>query len=884
MIIPIAVNSVTIMFQAGTTDTSPKAAGRGRYLLFAIFLIALLACANVRAQETATLDSWHVEDAPLRFFIEKDHARSLIPDVSLLDIAPDKKSEAVKKWIDKNRWVDKRRINGELYLSFLPTFGSRPIIYNLHKDFARFVARAGIIDGADPNASVSFEVYADKRLISRAGPLTAARPLAEINTVIPARSKQIKLVPKAPDNKHLRWARWLDPGFTLRGKYPKVSFARIYIAGYNPEDFVPEVIATSTGSRVNSRILSVRRGEPMDILFDSAEGNPSYLIYLVPRNRHKQSSPSWEPQAGLVLETKWTKRSFRSSDRLPEFREVFNSTAGPVGRSLVETIHHAFPIHRMPEYDTTARSVQGGYGLYYYQGFFEVNKKGTYTFATISRWDSYVAVDGKLVVAWPGKHEMQAGVRGEKQGTVSLKPGIHKLEYFNYGQWGRMYTIAAWKKPNEKLRVMTRSDFVPVGSYKVTSANLSEPGKAYAAFEWSPVDDFRLEQSGSALVAMRFEAIRPDPLTRYSYRWTFDDGTTATGEIVDHVFLRPALRKVKLEVSLEAKALAQAVHDVYVHPAWEKCLRDLSNIDFFDRVIQQRNLDKVPVQDAVNLFTLADKANRPDWKKRATAALSASLDRLSQQSDSTDFCFEFGQYLQSMELKQYDKALELFRRLQENASLGASVRRKAMIHQAEVLVKYFGKNQEALDLLNQLPMEKLPPNDLIRRATIAKAEATLGLGRAKEAIELVQRLSASSDPADKVNQELKHAGLTRHARILAENRDDPAQLDYAKANIETILAEDPAKAFTPSVNLIRLDIYLAASEFQAAFHLAERLRNLQLNDYDMADIRARQVIALCGMKDMENAKSVYAQLSRDYPYSPATDQAKQAIIQAFGRQ
>jgi len=58
---------------------------------------------------------------------------------------------------------------------------------------------------------------------------------------------------------------------------------------------------------------------------------------------------------------------------------------------------------------------------------------------------------------------------------------------------------------------------------------------------------------------------------------------------------------------------------------------------------------------------------------------------------------------------------------------------------------------------------------------------------------------------------------------------------------------------------------------------------LQLNDYDIAEILARQAIALCGLKNIEKAKAVYAQLSRDYPRSPATEQAKQAIIQALGQ-
>jgi len=418
MIISIVFNSITIMYRAGR-DISTKASGYIRYLLFCTLIIVFLSV-NVRAQETS--NSWHVKNAKLRFRIEKDYTKSLVPNVSLLDIMPDRKSAGLKKWIEKNRGVDRHRINGKLCQNFLPSFGSTPIVYNLHKDFIHFVAKAGIVDRADPNAAISFEVYADKRLLFRSGPLTKQRPQVEINVGIPVQSKQLKLVTKAPDNQYFRWARWIDPGFMLRGKYPEVSSVRIYTAGYNPEDFVPEVFATSSGSRVNSEILTVRQGEPMDILFDSSEGNPSYLVYLVPKDKHVKSSSIWHAQGGLVLETKWTKKNFRSSGELAKFSEIFNSIAEPVGRSLVDNIHHGFPIHRMPEYSTNNPSTQEGFGLYYYKGFFKVDKKGRYSFATISRWDSYIAVDDKTVVSWPGKHDIQKARRAKSREAFLSSP------------------------------------------------------------------------------------------------------------------------------------------------------------------------------------------------------------------------------------------------------------------------------------------------------------------------------------------------------------------------------------------------------------------------------------------------------------------------------
>ncbi len=848
-----------------------------------LYLLSVLCfCADVRATEASTSSGWHVKNAPIRFRVERDDDQSLIPEVSLLDLAPDEKSEAVKKWIDKNRWSEKRLFQGKLCQNCLPAFGSNGFKYDLHRDFAQFVSRAGIYDSTDPNTVVVFEVYADERRIFRSDPVTRSNPMVEINAGIPPRSKQLKLVVLTQEDRFRNRARWIDPGFILRGRYPMVSFARIYAPGYDLTAFQPEVVATASGERFKSFVLSAAPGEAIEILFESPVGNPSYLVYLVPKDRRAKPSSSWEPQAGLVLETRWSGRALKSSDRLEEFKTTFDR-AEPVGRSLVDDIQQTFPIHVLPDHDDGARSNKGGFGFYRYTGFVHVPKKGSYSFATISQWDSYITVDDQVVVSWPGQHNINAGRRGEKKGTVSLEPGIHRLEYSNYSPWGQMFALAAWEKPGEDLRAMTRTDFVPVGCYEAASADLQDPDRAYAGFEWRVIDDFRLEQVGPSFVAMRFRALRASPLVKHACRWTFDDGTVAEGENVDHVFLRPGLRNVQFEVRLEDELLARAAQEVYVHPAWDKCLTGVSNIEPFDEAIRQRNLDKVPPDDLVNLFGLAEDAGRPDWKSLATTALAANLDRLAEQSGDTDFIFEFGRYLQSPQLKQYDKALELFARFAQKTSVGKPIQQRAAVSQAEVLLNYFGRSNEALKILNQLQIDNASRDDLTRRALMAKAQALLALGQAKQAIDLVLPLAASSNPADKAKQRIKHAGLIRHARVLAQSTNDPNQLDYAMADIEMVMAEDAAQVFSPGVNLVKLEVHLARGEFRAAFYLTERLKNLQLSDFDLAEVLARQVIASCGLKDTETAKSIYARLSKDYPSSPATGQAKQALLHALGQ-
>ncbi len=849
--------------------------------LLGILLVFVTAVPSLGGSASA---EWHEPAAKIRFRIEKDNDQSLIPAISLLDVQPDKKSESVWKWIQKSRWKENRSVNGKRHINTLPTWSSKPIIYNLNRNIGRFVARGVVTDRADPNTSVRFEVQNDRRTLFRSPPVTVARPLTEINVAIPPGSKQLKLVTQSRDKKYYSWARWVDPGFVLRRQYPEVSSVRIYAPGYDLDNLVPAVRASSDGSKISSRVLSVGRGgRPMEILLDTSQASGSLLVYLVPSSRAGGSASAWEPKTGLVLETKWSRKGFGAKDRLPEFSKAFSGIPESVGRSLVDDIQHNFPIHRVPDYDGAIQPKKGGYGLYRYSGFFQVARAGTYTFTTTSNWDSYLAVNDKLVIGWPGKHGT-GGSRGYKKGTVSLTPGVHKLEYYNYSPWGKMYCLAAWKKPEEKIRLMSRTDFLAVGRYKPTLARLDDPEKTYVGFEWSAIDEFRTAQTGRSFVTMRFDALAPAG-SDHSYRWTFDDGTSAEGRTVEHVFLRQGLRKVQLTVRAEDKVLGRSSHDVYVHCRWDKTLQNLNNADSYGEIIRTRNFDKVPADDIINLSILADKAERPDWKTIATAALVKNVARLVRESDDAGFMFDFGRHIQSAKLGEHGRALELFRQMAARTNLGKSVTDRAKVHQAEILVKYFGKYDEALKTLGRQGAGGSGRGEVGRRAVLARAGALLGLEKATQATELVRRLAGASAGSVDVKREVKHSGLIRHARLLAEtHQDDPNQLDHASEMIETIIDEDASKVFSPNVNLVALDVHLARKEFEPALYLAERLGHLQLNDYDRAEILTRHVVASCGLKDLDRARTGYARLSKDFPYSPAVSQAKKAIMETFGRQ
>jgi hypothetical protein len=194
-------------------------------------------------------------------------------------------------------------------------------------------------------------------------------------------------------------------------------------------------------------------------------------------------------------------------------------------------------------------------------------------------------------------------------------------------------------------------------------------------------------------------------------------------------------------------------------------------------------------------------------------------------------------------------------------------------------VQCFGKVQEALKILSQLEKEKKLENKIVTRFKMAKAEALIALEQVEEAREILQNLRAGSEQPDSTKQEVKDVGLLRHARLLAENTDDPEQLDYAMEKIEEIIANDTVKLLMPNLNLIKLDVHLARKEYLVAFYLAERLNKLELSNYYRSQILVRQIKALCAIKAVDQAKVIYETMMTNYPYSPAVAEAKKVIVE-----
>ena len=836
---------------------------KGRIIwLLCVAAIVLLACNIGRAAENGRSVPWHLEDAAFRIRIEKDPAYSQAPDVHLSD---SRKSE------DKRQWNGSYfRLNGKVYKKGITMSCPGNATYKHQKEYRRFVALAGLSDKADPNMSVRLEIFADKRRIYRSEPITKYMLPIEINVGLPSTAKEIKLATTGSDMKGKRWLSLVDAGFLVRGENPDVSYVKLYMPGYDARDY-ESVVFTSIGQQVPSRIFQAQEDEPMEILFDNTRGSTIYFVYLVPKDKYKPAPSEWEPKAGVTLETRYTTKNYSECKELSGLLKVWNNAAKPVDRTLVDNIHHSYPIHHLSD----LKGNKPRLALYRYEGFFRIEKAGEYVFATASNWASHLLVDGKLVISWPGEHNYRSGIKGQKQGKVSMEAGVHKLEYLNYSPWGQMFTLAAWQKPQEKLGLMARDDFLPVERFVATAIGYKDLTKDGGSFKWQAIDDWRLDQGKEAMVRMRFDVMEAKQDGYYSYRWKFDDGKIETGKSIEHVFLRPQMRTVSLEIVKGNQVVAEVKQKINVHIISDKIQLEPGSEQAFEKAISESDFDKLSIGDIVNLYAFAEGLYSQQWKQRAVAALMSRMDELVSDSQHWNFCLVLGQYLRSAPIRQYEQALTLFRRLSEGSAGNTLVYQGSAVSQAELLVQCFGKAQEALNILSHLEKRKKLDNKIVTRFRIAQAEALIALEQVEQAREILQNLQA----ADSNKEQVKDVGMLRHARQLADNTDEPEQLDYAMENIEKIIADDPVKLLMPNLNLIKLDVHLARKEYLIAFYLAERLNKLELSNYYRSQMLVRQVKALCGIKAVDQAKVIYETMTANYPYSPAVAEAKKAIVE-----
>ncbi len=830
----------------------------GKFLISSLLFFCQIAMAD-----------WHVSQSMVRYRIEPDGARAVVPDVFTIDLEPVGTNPARMRIQSAQPehnylWTGRR-----IYSKGEPMVWPGTVTFELSSAYDRFVAEAGVDDRADGGAAAVFKVWIDDKLLYESPGKQRGDEPAQVNVRIPSGSKQLRLQVDGPGRGGRKIAGWGNAGFTLRGRSPQISQVSLCPAGFDYQQFEP-IVTTTAGQVVGSELIHNGPGEPMSILFDSSRGAGLYYVYLV----RKGSAPAdgWKPRAGLILTTRRSPAIDGKCHEMKGLGELWTQGSMAVGKSVVGHLHHGSPVHGVlsAHYE---KEPQSALGIYYYEGYFRTDKPGAYTFASASNWGSYLSVDGTLVVDWPGGHGWQGGHRGEKQGTVILTPGVHRLEYLNCSPWTVMFTLAAWQREEDQdskpnLRIMTDADFLPVGYYRATAVGYA---RSYGSMTWRSMRDIRAEQNGPPVVTMAFDYLPAEGRAEADCRWRFDDGTRDSGNEVFHTYFQPGLRQVTLEIiDKESKVLATIEQQVAVYPRWDRVWQGPDGLDEFETETLGRDLSGVVLSDLVALYRFADDLAIDKVKTQAARALAGQAEALSQDSSYLLFALELADYLKGWTLRDYDAALTIYTALTGPSITPETIRQRGLLGRAEILIRIQGHTEEGLKALNLVGSTRALGDPWGTLSEILRAEARMMSDEPELAAMTLQR-AAGAPLASGVL--VRHQGWLRNARNQI-SREPAAELDQAADQLMTILTEDPIQLSRCDFLLALIDLYLKRDENQLAWHYCELAGRFDAGEIHRPDLLLRQIRALTALGRNREALDCYRDLKNNYPYSPVIPQAR----------
>ncbi|MGC1722742.1 MAG: PKD domain-containing protein [Isosphaeraceae bacterium] len=236
---------------------------------------------------------------------------------------------------------------------------------------------------------------------------------------------------------------------------------------------------------------------------------------------------------------------------LDSLRDTFKS-AEPFGSAFVPAVFYRYnPFWPDPEPF-----------LSQYQGTLRIARPGLYRFFTPSQDCSFLLIDGKLVVAAPGRHGPVHDSR--IKGDVNLSAGPHEFQYLHAAAGADTCMVAAWQPPGSAM-----PEPIPPEAFG------SEAIGQYPAIGVKHLHEYSVDIAGEVplagsdllLVRVQFRSVSTRAsAARPKIHWDFGDGQTSTLTDPLHIYLLPGLYTVTMKVSGEFESLA-TTNRVPIHRA-----------------------------------------------------------------------------------------------------------------------------------------------------------------------------------------------------------------------------------------------------------------------------------------------------------------------------
>jgi hypothetical protein len=633
-------------------------------------------------------------------------------------------------------------------------------------------------------------------------------------------------------------------------------------------------VFTDTGLAVGSDLLWSAPGEPATFLFDSSSGAKRYNVY-VGSNWPVMHLP--DTNVGVWLETR--EGDGRTISHLPDMLATWKQSHHVLGRAILTGIDEG-----------GNRFGPQGNLLLHMQGFFDAPAPEHLDLAVVSTDSSFVQVDGKEVVEWPGRHGWgYDGMKGPPQGGIDVAPGRHILDYYNAyvgtedGNLPLMACLAVkgGAFPDFTLLTPTSDFFRPVFRDHIVDYELQTNASAASAPQTAPplaIDWSTEEQSmiSTDLPDIGFVALQLTCLnlaSTFTTTWTFDDASTADGQSVKHVFPRSGMRTIHLEQKDGDKVVASLTQTVYVHPDWPNAYKEPDLIPAQEAEMASRDPATLSASDLASCCAMFGFYQQLDALLKFLPAVVTKMKEV--QDTDLPRLKDAALYLVRDDWSHATEEIQILKALIDRASAvtpatpeSAAVGSQSRLALARLTLKTSDHVDEVRSLIDAINVTSLPGEEP-RGLKILKADLALAAGDVAGAKKQYESLTGAPDGPDE-RSSIRRTARIGQARAFLDRKD----FDSAEDTLNEVVWQSPVDKLASDWALTRLRLYQEENLPVAAYLWAKRLLPV-ITEEGRSELLFRLTDLAFAQGDNDLANKTLLELLKKHPYSQEAAQVKE---------
>jgi len=630
-------------------------------------------------------------------------------------------------------------------------------------------------------------------------------------------------------------------------KYPGAGVAiELPDFGGGRADLADAVLVDSAGA--TQPVAAVWRGEGQRaiLLAKSLEAGKDYAIYFGGQTARQPRTGI--PEAGLLLET----RRLPANPKIDTWQDMENTwrTASQVdGIGFVGNIYHAG--------NAFGRSADFAA---HYSGWLATPDGGNIVLYTLSSDASFVLVDDKLALDWPGIHSPDANPKTVRSKSVTCSPGFTKIDYYQakIGD-GESAAVLGWQK-NGKFEPVPPEAWRHPGTARITGL---EDARGWPVPLINVSCLSYIGHGGNWFFDVECSAPADLP-SDWTAEWRFEDGTTFTGTKCERVIVGANPQFVTLTLRRGKDATAGVKRLVFPDSPPEASLRNWNDVTRYLGLLDKETQLATPALDAV-LALLIEVADDGRIAKFAAAWLR-------KNHPPGDPLWLPAQMARLRALQQTDprKALEELRRLDPAARKKHA--QAFALYELEVLVCSL-RDPAAEDLARRIAFE-YPDSELAALAQIRIGDLYRLTGRIKPAVEQYQ--SVQKSVADETGGRKLPAQDTAFS-IAVRELLKTSRRDEAAAKLREWELRHPMAKFDSDFLLLRARMLNAFGRWSEAMVELDSFKKIQPGSPCDIDADFYRADALKAMGKSDEAKAIWSGIVARYPRHELANPSKDKL-------